>query len=72
MTNIGRLQVSDFGRDSLIVDMYVTRRPASCHFMKVGVYTGSILKGAKPAKSCVYVLLQHLTTTARTASGQNR
>jgi hypothetical protein len=26
--------------------------------MKVGVYTGSILKGAKPAKSCVYVLLQ--------------
>ena len=41
--------------------------------MKVGVYTGSILKGANPAKSCVYVLLQcNLTTTARTASGQNR
>jgi hypothetical protein len=41
--------------------------------MKVGVYTGSILKGAKPAKSCAYVLLQrNLTTTARTASGQNR
>jgi hypothetical protein len=37
--------------------------------MKVGVYTGSILKGAKPAKSCAYVLLQrNLTTTARTAS----
>ena len=29
--------------------------------MKVGVYTGSILKGAKPAKSCAYVLLQRNT-----------